>query len=148
MNIGDIFAQDRILFVGHASDKARLITGMAGMAAAPAGVDPEALAAAILRREELGSTGLGGGVAIPHARLPGVAKPVGVLAILEKPIDFDAIDGLPVGLVCLLALPDSADALNALATISRVLRHADFVARLRHTNSPAEAYDLLLEGAK
>lgn len=95
-------------------------------------------------REELGSTGLGGGLAIPHARLREVSRPVGVLAILERPIDFEAIDDLPVGLVCLLALPDSADALNALATISRYFRQPDMISRLRKARSPGEAHDLLV----
>lgn len=146
MNIGDLIVQGRILFIGHASDKAQLIAGMAGIAAASAGIDADELVAAVLRREELGSTGLGGGVAIPHARVPGVSSPIGVLAVLDRPIDFDAIDGLPVGLVCLLALPDSSDALVALATVSRVFRQPEMISRLRKAGSPDEVHDLLLGG--
>ncbi len=148
MNIGDLITQDRILFIAYAADKPRLIAGLAGLAATPAGVGAEALTAAVLRREELGSTGLGDGVALPHARLSGVRRPVAVLAILEKPIDFDAIDGQPVELVCLLALPESAEALNALATISRVFRQPEMLARLRRARSPAEANDLLRTGGR
>lgn len=146
VTIADLFTEDRIVFVRPSGDKLRLIRGLAATAATVAGLDSEALAAALLRREDLGSTGLGGGVAVPHARLPGVSRAIGLLAILEGTMEFDAIDGQPVGLVCLLVLPDNAEALGALATVSRVLRNTDLVARLRKARTSADAIRLLLEG--
>jgi Phosphoenolpyruvate-dependent sugar phosphotransferase system, EIIA 2 len=85
---------------------------------------PERIAAEILKREELGSTGTGGGVAIPHARIQELNEPFGIFARLNRPIDFQAIDTRPVDLVFLLLLPGDpvGEQLKALATVARKLR--------------------------
>ena len=102
----------------------------------------------LLARERLGSTGVGAGVAIPHAKLAGLSKPSAVFARLREPIDFDAVDGRPVDLIFLLLAPDSAgsDHLKALALVSRLLRDERVCARLRGTDS-AEALYAILTGA-
>jgi PTS system nitrogen regulatory IIA component len=85
--------------------------------------------AALAGREALGSTGVGCGVALPHARLDGLAEPVAVFARLERPIDFAAVDERPVSLVCAMLLPSNE--LKALAAMSRRLRQDGVLARLR-----------------
>jgi PTS system nitrogen regulatory IIA component len=87
----------------------------------------------ILKREQLGCTGIGGGIAIAHARLQNLKKPFGSLVRLRKPIDYDAIDGDPVDIVFLLLLPagPAGDQLNALASTARKLRDRDTLARVR-----------------
>lgn len=126
-----------------APNKAQLLRDLAERVALALGLDAAKLIAALLRREELGSTGLGGGIAIPHTRMPGLQQPFTVLAILRTPIQFDAIDGQPVDIVFLLVAPDNGDALKALAGISRTLREPEILKSLRHAPSAQAAYDVL-----
>jgi PTS system nitrogen regulatory IIA component len=102
----------------------------------------------LLQRERLGSTGLGQGVAIPHGKLRGLKRIVGLFARLAEPIDFDAVDGLPVDIVFLLLAPEGAgaDHLKALARISRLLRDGTAVEKLRASRDAAALYALLTEG--
>lgn len=100
----------------------------------------------ILKREELGSTGIGGGVAIPHARMQDVKKPLGILARLNTAVAFDAVDGQLVDLVFLLMLPalPQPDQLNALAAVPRKLRDKDLVGSLRGAKSAAELFAAII----
>ncbi len=106
---------------------------------------PEHVLAELQKREELGSTGVGGGVALPHARFHQVDKPIGMLLRLRKPIEFDAVDGEPVDIVFLLLLPESPDGeqLGALASIARKLRKPEITAALRGARDSAEMYRTL-----
>jgi nitrogen PTS system EIIA component len=139
----DIARPNQIVLLDGRSDKQRLLRDLAERAAAALGLDSSKLAAAFARREDLGSTGLGGGIAIPHTRMPGVQKPFSILALLRTPIAFDAIDGEPVDIVFLLVAPDNSDALKALAGISRILRETSILEGLRHAPSAQAAYDVL-----
>jgi len=125
--------------------KKALFQQLGQLAAAAYGVDAKAAADALADREKLGSTGFGGGVAIPHARIPGIDAIRGVVATLAKPIDVGAVDELPVDLVvALFSPPDAgADHLKALARVSRALRDAQFVAKLRGAGSTDAMYVLL-----
>lgn len=134
---------NQIVLLDGGFDKSRLLRELADRAATALGLDSTKLLAALLRREELGSTGLGGGVAIPHTRIAGIDKPFSILAILRPAIPFDAIDEQPVDVVFLLVAPDSGDALKALAGISRILREAPILERLRHAKSAQAAFDSL-----
>ncbi|MEO8757519.1 MAG: PTS sugar transporter subunit IIA [Devosia sp.] len=134
---------DQIVLLDGTLDKPRLLRDLADRAARALGLDGPKLAAALTRREDLGSTGLGAGIAIPHTRLAEVQKPFAILAILQKPIQFDAIDDKPVDIVLLLIAPDNGDALKALAGISRVLREPTILERLRRAPSAQAAYDTL-----
>jgi nitrogen PTS system EIIA component len=98
----------------------------------------------LTERERLGSTGFGGGVAIPHGKVDGLDHVVGMFAVLDKPVDFQAVDDLPVDLIfCLLSPPDSGSAhLKALAQVSRWLRDRNFVAKLRGAGSTDSVYAL------
>jgi PTS system nitrogen regulatory IIA component len=95
-----------------------------------------------MKREELGSTGVGGGVAIPHARLPELHQVFGLSARLKKPIDFDAIDQRPVDIVFLLLTPaaEQGDHLNALAAVARKLREPERLKELRASENDAALY--------
>jgi nitrogen PTS system EIIA component len=100
----------------------------------------------LLQREQLGSTGTGGGIALPHARLVGVDKPFGMLVRLAKPIDFDAIDGKPVDIAFLLLLPAGAqgEQLNALASVARKLRDAEVLRTVRGARDGNALYEALV----
>jgi PTS system nitrogen regulatory IIA component len=101
----------------------------------------------LLQRERLGSTGIGEGVAIPHGKLPGLAKIFGLVARLEKPIDFEALDGQHVDILFLLLAPEGAgaDHLKALARVARVLREPGLVDRIRATREATALYAVMTE---
>jgi PTS system nitrogen regulatory IIA component len=101
------------------------------------GLDPKRIAASLAEREKIGSTGYGGGVAVPHGRIDGLDKVFGYFARLAAPVDYQAVDGMPVDLVVLLLSPPDAGAghLKALAGVSRMLRDRQAVAKLRGARS-------------
>ena len=100
----------------------------------------------LFKREEFGSTGIGGGVAIPHARLPDLKRPYGLLAKLRPPIEFDAIDGQAVDIVFLLLLPANTEngQLGALALVARTLRPLEVLGRLRRAEDASELYSAIV----
>jgi PTS system nitrogen regulatory IIA component len=130
------------VYVGlGASDKTRLLTDLCTRAATSLGLDGSAIVREVLKREALGSTGMGSGIAIPHARLQGLSKPFGLLALLKRPLDFEAIDGAPVDIVFLLLQPAAAQSdLNALAAVARTLRENDRLNRMREAKTSADLY--------
>src|SRR5690349_8502909 len=124
MSVDELLTPARVLTGLRAADKRGVLDALAARAGAELGLDPAALRVALLERERLGSTGMGSGTAMPHARLAGIAVPYGLLARLERPVEFDAIDARPVDLVCLLLLPAGAERgqLGALACVARAFR--------------------------
>ncbi len=138
---------DAVLAHAKATGKKALLAELAGKAAGLFKVDERKLFDRLLERERLGSTGIGGGIAIPHGRLTTVAKPVGLFARLAHPVDFDAIDERPVDIVFLLVTPEGAgaDHLKALARVSRLLRDRSLVEKLRATEKADALYALLVE---
>jgi len=142
MKIKDFLSSSNAVIDVPASSKAALLRDLANRAAANLKLEADAVANAIGKRDELGSTGIGAGVAIPHARLREIKKPYGLLARLKSPIDFDAIDAEPVDIVFLLLLPAASqmDQLNTLAAAARKLRDRDVLARLRKATTAAELY--------
>jgi PTS system nitrogen regulatory IIA component len=135
MRIADLLTPDSVIEL-KASDKRSVVVELARRAAASLGLDADNVAAALLAREALGSTGMGEGFALPHARLGEVKRPFGVFARLRKPVDFAAVDGRPVDLVFLLLLPAASEGgqLSALACVARQLRHARTARRLREAS--------------
>ena len=127
-----------------AATKKALFAQLGGIAAAAVGLDGESVAEGLAARERLGSTGFGGGVAIPHAKLPGLPAVKGVLVRLAQPIAFKAVDDRPVDIVFAMLSPTDAgaDHLKALAQVSRRLRDASFVAKLRGAGSPDALFAL------
>lgn len=142
MKTKDFLAPANTAIERRATDKGRLLNDLAGRAAASLGLPAERIFAALSKREALGSTGTGAGVAIPHARMPEVAKPFGILLRLEKPIDFESIDQRKVDIVFLLLLPEKApgEPLNALACAARALRDPDIVRNIRDATDNAALY--------
>jgi PTS system nitrogen regulatory IIA component len=145
MEIAEFIAPDRVALDLRARDKAQLLQELAKRAElSSGGISADTILTALRSREQLGSTGLGKGFALPHARIEGLTGFVGLLARLARPIDYDAIDDAPVDLVFLLLMP--ADAGNnhvaALAAVSRRFRDADTTARLRKADA-ATAYGIL-----
>ena len=146
MKLSDFLTPDGVVGKLRAADKGRLLTDLAGRAAAVAGLNQADVLRALTAREELGSTGIGGGVAIPHARIAGIDRFFGLFARLERPVDFDAVDEQPVDLVFLLLAPAGADDrhLQALACVSRHLRDGDVVARLRRNEEASGIFAILI----
>ena len=130
----------------HVAGKKPLFHDLAAMAAKAHGLDAGLVHELLTERERLGTTGFGGGAAIPHARLPGLDHVVGAFARLVHPVDYGAVDGVPVDLVYLLLSPVDAGAahLKALAHVSRLLRDKSAVAKLRDAGS-ADAIVALLD---
>jgi|KBSMisStaDraftv2_1062788.scaffolds.fasta_scaffold233264_3 PTS system nitrogen regulatory IIA component len=133
MKISDFLSPTDVALDVRESDKARLLQQLSSQAAAKVGLSANEVCTQIIKREELGSTGVGNGVALPHARLQGLTTPFGVFARLRHGIDFEAIDSQPVNIVFLLLLPDGTGAsqLNALASVARALRDPETLQRIR-----------------
>ena len=133
-----------------ASGKKALLAELASRATTVFKLDERKLFDRLLERERLGSTGIGGGIAIPHGRLAGIDKPHGLFARLAHPIDFDSIDERPVDIVFLLVAPEGAgaDHLKALARVSRLLRDRSLVEKLRATESADALYALLVDSVQ
>jgi nitrogen PTS system EIIA component len=142
MKISDLLSPADVLFDVRASNKRALLQELAAKSADSAGLAADQVTSQLLKREELGSTGIGRGVAIPHARLPGLPRPFGLLARLRQPIEFDAIDGEKVDIVFVLLLPAAAEteALGALALVARTLRSPENLARLRTAKNAPELF--------
>ena len=146
MRISDFLSLADVTVDIRASDKRQLLRALALKCALALKLPADPIASALLKREDLGSTGMGSGIAIPHARIEDVATPFGALAKLRQPIDFDAIDGKPVDLVFVLLFPASPDGdqLGALASVARKLREPQTVARMRNTSGPSELYAAII----
>lgn len=142
MQITDLLAPEHVVAGLRAPTKAAVLADLARRAGAAVDLDPAAILSALRRREALGSTGVGGGIAIPHARLAGVRRPFGLFARLRAPVDFDAVDERPVDLVFLLLLPTDprGEHLNALACIARCLRDASVSAGVHGARDAAGIY--------
>ena len=148
MGIADFLTSDNVMAKAAASDKEPLLRALCHRAAASVHLPEELIVREILKREALGSTGVGGGIALPHARLAGLAKPFGLLAQLKKAIAFDAVDGRPVDIVFLL-LPANREeeSRNALASVARKLRDPAIVSAIRKGRDEAAIYGAIVGGA-
>jgi PTS system nitrogen regulatory IIA component len=140
MNIRDFLSAKDVAIDVAVSNKQELLLELASKAGARLRLTPEHILAELSKREELGSTGVGDGVAIPHARFSEIDKTFGMLFRLRRPIDFDALDGKPIDLVFLLLLPESSkgEQLSALACVARKLRSPAFTAGLRKSANTTE----------
>lgn len=148
MQLADILVPEGVRVVGSLTSKKRLFQELADIAASLTELRPGDLFDALQERESLGPTGVGNGVALPHARIEGVERVSGVFLRLEKPLPFDAVDRQPVDLVFALFAPNDAgvDHLKALALASRKLRNPTVCTKLRANSDPATLYAVLMEG--
>ena len=146
MDIGDLLSRETIVTRAGASSKRQALQAAADTAAAALGLPAQRLMDALLEREALGSTGLGGGVAAPHARLEGIERMTGVFIRLDTPVAFDAMDDRPVDLIFALFAPptDGAEHLRALAAVSRRLRSPEMREQLRQARTADALYALFL----
>lgn len=136
-----------VLFALRSGSKRHALSELAGLAEGFVGVPQRRILDAILEREKLGSTGIGNGVAIPHARLGEIERPWGFFARLDRPLEFQAVDELPVDLVFLLLTTSVAGAehLKALAQVSRLLRQQSTGEKLRSARDAAAVHAILTE---
>ena len=150
MKISEFLSADNVLVDVRASDKTDILRLLADRAAKALGLPAQEILTVILKREQLGSTGTGGGIAIPHARMAGLGAPFGILARLSNGIDFEAIDGRPIDVIFLLLLPASADKeqLAALASVARTLRSPDSMGKLRGARTRQELYRAMTVAAE
>ena len=149
MQIVDLLAPGDVVLDLRAQDKRRLIDEIARLGAKAAGLEPSTIAEALNARERLGSTGRGSGIALPHARLAPLTRPIGLFARLKAPVDFDAIDGQRVDLVFVLLLPaqSQGEHLNALACVARKLRDPAVRSALHEVRDADGAYAILAGAA-
>ena len=147
MALSQLLQPDAVLAALRVNGKKQALQEMSERAALVSGLPAREIFDAILQRERLGSTGVGDGVAIPHGKLAKCTGIFGIFARLERAIDFEALDGLPVDLIFLLLAPEAAgaDHLKALATIARVLRAPNLAAHLRATRDASAIYSLLTQ---
>ena len=141
----DLVAPNAIIPALKVNGKKQALQEIAAKAAELTGQSDRTILEILLQREKLGSTGVGGGVAIPHGKLPKLNKVFGVFARLERPVDFEALDGQPVDLVFLLLAPEAAgaDHLKALARVARLLRDPEIVQKLRDSANADALYAVL-----
>ena len=147
MQLADILSPSAVQVVGKVSSKKRLLQTLADAAKDAHGVCPTTALSLLVERESLGPTGVGAGVALPHARLPDLNGVIGVFLRLEQPVEFDSVDRKPVDLVFGLFAPESSgvEHLKALALVSRSLRNPSLCAKLRSNADPSVLYTLLTE---
>ncbi len=147
-NFSDLLSANAVSSTLSVSNKKQLFQKLGQIAAQAYGLDAAEVIERITERERLGSTGFGGGIAIPHAKLDTIDRVHGAVALLSEPISFDAIDEAPVDVVFMLLSPtdSGAEHLKTLARVSRLLRNERHVARIRGVRSDAALYALLAGG--
>src|ERR1700704_3147706 len=145
MLLTDLVAPNAIIPALKVNSKKQILQELAAKAAELSGQSERTVLETLQQREKLGSTGVGGGVAIPHGKLPKLGKLFGLFARLERPVDFEALDGQTVDLVFLLLAPETAgaDHLKALARVARLLRDPDIARKLRESRDAEALYSVL-----
>ena len=145
MEIADLIVPKAVVAQLRAGSKKQALQELSRRAAMLVGVNDRAIYEVLVERERLGTTGIGNGVAIPHGRLPGLARLFGIFARLDRPIPFEAIDDQPVDLIFVLLAPEDAgaDHLKALARVARLLRDREMCEKLRGTDKADALYALL-----
>lgn len=147
MLLSEILRPDGVRVLSACQSKKRLFQALGDLAEGSFGLSHAEVMAALCSREELGPTGVGNGVALPHARLKGLDAVKCLFVRLEKPLDFDAVDRQPVDLVCALFAPSDAgvEHLKALALVSRTMRDRAICTKLRANTDPATLFTILTE---
>jgi len=145
MPLHDLVAPHAVIPALKCTSKKQVIQELAAKAAKLVGQNERTIFETLLQREKLGSTGVGNGIAIPHGKLPKLDKLFGLFARLDRPIDFDALDGQPVDLIFLLLAPEAAgaDHLKALARVARLLRDPHVANKLRESRDAEALFAVL-----
>lgn len=145
MEFSELLKQEAFKVLTSSSSKKRLLQDISELSEQSYGLDSDLVLDALLAREALGPTGVGNGVALPHARLTELDRVVGVFVLLDKPIDFGSVDRQPVDIAFAIFAPEDAgvDHLKALALVSRTLRDSGICTKLRANRDPATLYTIL-----
>jgi len=145
MAVDDLVTPQAVVASLRVNSKRQALQELAARAATLCGRSEREVLEVLMQRERLGSTGIGSGIAIPHGKLPRLERLFGVFARLERPIDFEALDGQPVDLMFLLLAPEAAgaDHLKALARVARLLRNSDVAQKLRDSRDGEAIYAVL-----
>lgn len=147
MELASLLTPDAVKSIGGMTSKKRLLQALAEIAAECYGLKADEAVEALQDRESIGPTGVGEGVALPHARLSGLSEVVGVFLRLDRPLPFDSIDRQPVDLIFALFAPDDCGVahLKALAAVSRVMRNSSTCAKLRANDDPDTLHTILTD---
>jgi PTS system nitrogen regulatory IIA component len=147
MEVSEILKPEAVKSISQSVSKKRLLQELSALAATVYNVAEDAAFDALQERESLGPTGVGQGIAIPHARIDGLESVVAVFFRLEKPMEYDSVDRMPVDLVFGLFAPinSGVEHLKALAVVSRLLRDPSIRAKLRANNDPSILHTILTE---
>jgi PTS system nitrogen regulatory IIA component len=145
MPLDDLVLPNAILPALKVNSKKQALQELAARAATLTGQSERAILEILMQREKLGSTGVGNGIAIPHGKLSKLGKLFGLFARLDRPVDFEALDGQPVDLIFLLLAPEAAgaDHLKALARVARLLRDPEIARKLRDSRDTEALYAVL-----
>src|SRR5438309_1313232 len=146
MLLSDLIAPAAVIPALKVNGKKQILQELAAKAADLTGQSERAIYEILLQREKLGSTGVGNGIAIPHGKMAKLTRLFGLFARLDRPVDFEALDGQPVDLVFLLLAPESAgaDHLKALARVARLLRDPETARKLRESRDAEALYAVLM----
>ena len=146
MLLTHLVAANAIIPALKVNSKKQAIQELAAKAAQLTGQGERAIFDVLMQREKLGSTGVGNGIAIPHGKLPNLNKLFGLFARLDRPVEFETLDGLPVDLFFVLLAPETAgaDHLKALARVARLLRDPDVARKLRQSRDAEAIYAVLM----
>ena len=147
MELAKLLKPEAVKVVNAASSKKRLMQDLGDLVESVYGFKSGVVVDALMAREALGPTGVGHGVALPHARLDGLESVVGAFILLDRPVDFSSVDRQPVDIAFVLFAPEEAgvEHLKALALVSRTLRNTAICSKLRANPDPATLYTILIE---
>lgn len=147
MDVAKILKPEAVKCISTVSSKKRLFHELGDIGALAYGLTSADVAGALQERESLGPTGVGQGVALPHARLPGLEQVCGLFMMVERPLEFEAVDKQPVDLIFALLAPEDAgvEHLKALAVVSRSMRNSNLCAKLRANSDAVTLHTLLAE---
>ncbi len=150
MNIINMLSDKSFLVNFEASSKKNVLDELTKLAEKNFKIDSQDLLEALIKREKLGSTGVGNGIAIPHANCPNIDKPKVFVAILSNGLDFNANDDQPVDIIFLLLAPDnrSSEHLQALALVSRLLRNKELTTKLRGCKNTESAFAVISQSVQ
>ncbi|MCT8158512.1 PTS sugar transporter subunit IIA [Pseudoruegeria sp. SHC-113] len=149
MELSSILKSAAVKVVSNASSKKRMFQDLCDVAESCYGIPSRDAVEALLERESLGPTGVGNGIALPHARMDGIEHVVGVFLKMDKPLDFESVDRKPVDLVFALFAPvdSGVEHLKALALVSRTMRDPAICAKLRANDDPSVLHAILVADA-
>jgi len=147
MPLLDFLSPEAVVPTLRANGKKQALQELSAQAARLTGLDEREIFDTLLQRERLGSTGIGDGIAIPHGKLPKLERLFGMVARLDKPVDFEALDSQPVDILFLLLAPETAgaDHLKALARVARLFRMPSIMERLRAARDADALYAIMME---